>query len=550
MYWLITLGIVLYVAIWGVLTALPARKRLWHMALVRTGTIAASVIVSVPLSKFIAEKLSGFAWSFVEPNLGEDLQKFMGDVPLVDESIRMIVTLLIAPLLCIVLFLLIRGILNIIVYIVERVVPPLRKRSGRNTAIAMPIGAVNGILVAIITLIPLCGYVSLAAGTASAFDTDSSDDNQPVREEMAGELPDYDALMSEAPATSEDLSVSSELEGVNQILDIVEEVGSDPAIKALDAIGKPLFKWMTTGKLKDGTLSFSLAVELPHLTESAGELVEVIEDLEDEDFSKEDKDVLVHAIHTLLESDWVATIFADSVSGIADTWLEGDDFMGVKEPNVGSLLQPSLNVALRVLTTENADTLRQDMDTILEVLTELMAAGFLTDSPDYEHLMAALGENGLLSQLMATLNENSHMAPLATELKSLSVRVVSSVMGETLKNSTEYDPLIDNVADELNKVLEMSEEERKNVIQESVKQAFSEYDIAVPEDVALELSEQAITELGADGEIDSDELKDFLVDHIDEGMDIAGDAFDEDILDDNPNFDPDNLPDDLPDLDF
>lgn len=539
MYWLITLGLVLYVAVFGLLTALPARKRHWIMALVRTGVIAVSVIVSVPLSKVIAGKISDGIWGLVEPFLGADLQKFMGDVPLVDESVRLIVSLLIAPLVFIILFLLLRGILSIVVYIVERVVPPLRKRGLRNTAIAMPLGAVNGVLVAIITLIPLCGYASLAAGTANAFDAEPAVDDTPVQEEMAVEMPDYDAMVSDAPASAESLSVSSELEGLNSVLDVVGEVGSDPIIKALDTIGKPLFKWMTTGKLHNGEVSFSLTEELPHLTESAGELVEVVEGLEDKDFSTEDKDELVQVIRTLLESDWVATITSESIGNIADTWLAGEAFMGISEPNVGSLLQPSLTVALKVLSTENAETLRRDMDTVMEVLTELMTAGFLTDSPDYEQLLSALGENGLLSELMATLNENAHMAPLASELKSLSVRVVSSVMGDTLKNSTEYDPLIDNVAQELNNVLDLPAEERKEVVQETVKQAFAEYDIAVPEDVAIELSEQAITELGDDGEIGSDELKSYLVDHIDEGVDIADDAINEDFFEDNSDLVPD-----------
>ncbi len=539
MYWLITLGLVLYVAIIGLLTALPARKRHWIMAVVRTGIIAISAIVSVPLSKFISSKISNAIWGLVEPRLGDDLQKFMGDVPLVDESVRLIASLLIAPLIFIVLFLLFRGILGIVAIIVERVVPPLRKRGLRNTAVAMPIGAVNGILVAIITLVPLCGYVSLAAGMANAFDSKPTADNEAAQEEIVGEMPDYDALMSPTHASTEVLADSSELDGLNEVLDIVGEVGSDPVIKAMDAIGKPLFKWMTSGKLDNGKIPFSLTTDLPHLTKSAGELVDLMENQKDKDFSTEDKDALIHAMHTLLESDWVASVMAESISNITDTWLEGEAFMGIAPPNVGSLLQPSLDIALKVLSTEDADTLRRDMDTIMEVLTELMTAGFLTDTPDYEQLMTALGENGLLGELMTTLGENAHMAPLASELKSLSVRLVSSVMGDTLKNSTEYDPLIEEVAQELTGILDLPEEERKKVIQQSVKQAFADYDIAVPEDVVLELSEQAITELGGDGEIGSEELKNFLIDHIDEGADITDDVIGDDFFENNADLIPD-----------
>lgn len=519
---ILTMAIVVYVALIALLTALPARKRHWSMVLLRTGVIGASAIVSVPLSKLIADEIGQRLYGVVEPRLPADLQTFMGEVPLVAESAQLIVSLLIAPLLFLVLFLVLRAVLCLIVWIVERVVPALRERSLRNSAIAVPIGAVNGILVALVTLITLCGYVALSTDAISLL----GDQAEPLQEEILAPAPEHirvDALSYEieTPETTEDIQV---------VLDVSEEIGDNPLISVLNTVGTPLFHEMTSGTLEDGSIEFVLAEELPHLTESAGQLVDALERFEDEDVTKEDTEALMSAVQNLLSSDWVAEVAADSVSFIAETWQDGEAFMGMEAPQVGGMLQPVLDTALTVLSTESAENLRADVETVLTVMSDLMAAGLLSDDPDYQSMLEELGKDGLISRLMETLNANPHMAPLAEELKAVSVKIVSSVLGETLKNTEEYDPLIENVAGQLTDVIHMSKEERDPIVRDAVKSAFEEYGVTVPEDVAVEFSEKALAEVGEDGTVDADELKQYLIDNIDEGMELGDDIFgDEDI---------------------
>ena len=139
--------------------------------------------------------------------------------------------------------------------------------------------------------------------------------------------------------------------------------------------------------------------------------------------------------------------------------------------------------------------------------------------------MAKMGD-GFLSGLMNKLTSNPHMAPLAAEVQTLTVRVVSSVLGDALKNTDKYDGLIDQFAGKLDSVLEMAKEERSELLSDTVKQIFAEYEVDVPPEVVIELSEKAITELGADGKIDAEELKQFLIDHAGE-LDFAGDILDD-----------------------
>ncbi|MBQ9779850.1 MAG: hypothetical protein IJW00_02780 [Clostridia bacterium] len=530
MYAIITVAILVYIALIALLTALPARKRHWSMVLARTGIVMISALISVPLSKFIASKIGHWLYGVIEPMLSTDLQTFMGEVPLVAESAELIVGLLLAPILFLLLFIVIRAVLNLVIWIIERVIPKLRHRSLHNTAIAVPIGAVNGILVALVTLIPLCGYVAMGSSCLSVYHLFDEQGGPLPQKEVMASVPDHVLVepLSQENSADQDALINN-----------IENIGDSTVITVMNTIGLPLFEEMTSGTLDNGNIEFSLTKELPHLTDSAALLIPALGHILDEEVTQEEADALISAMQKLLSSDWVAEVAADSVSFMAEMWQEGNTFMLMNAPDVGDMLQPVLDTALTVLSTESADTLRADVETILTVLTDLMAAGFLEENPDYEALLINLGESGLLNRLMTTLNANLNMAPLATELKALSVRVVSSVLGETLKNTDQYDPMIDQVANELNKVIDLPKEEREAIVRESIQTAFVDHGVSVPEDVAVELSEKAIEDLGADGKITNDELKQYLIDHVGEGVGIAGDITQEngDIFGDVPDLD-------------
>ncbi|MBE6558922.1 MAG: hypothetical protein E7661_07975 [Ruminococcaceae bacterium] len=538
----ITTVILIYVLLSALLTALPTRKRHWMMALVRTGIIILSAVIAVPLSKTVGGVLGATLLDLLESSLPSDIIAFMEEVSLIGDSFELMIALLAAPLIFIVLFLVIRLFFSVVAWIVERVVPGLRDRSTRNTLIAMPIGAVNGILVALITLIPLCGYLTLATDTVEALNSIAAADE--VAEEREEKYEEYDKYMS-APGFEQlafgDIESETKYgndydknddknddkdrdddsdEEMDELIEAFEDIAANPAINTVNVVGAPLFDWMTTGTLKSGDvkITFSFNDELPHIGSAIGEMMDAAERLEDGEVSEKDKKVLTGALEHLLESDWIAMVVADSLGYMSDCWLAGESFLSVNPPRLNDMLQPVMNTALEVLSTESPETLREDVITVTDILTDLMIAGFLEGNVDYEKMLAALGNDGLLNDLLKTLEENEHMAPLADELRTLSVRVVSSVLGDTLKNTDEYDGLIDDMANELNDVLDLSPKKRKEVIAVSVKDAFANYDVDLPEDVAIEMSEKAIEELGKDGVIESDELKDYLVNNIDDGL--------------------------------
>ena len=152
------------------------------MAVVRIGITAVSAVAAIPLTKLLAELLSDTVYGLILPRLGSELETFLTEVPVGAEGMRVIAALIVSPILYLLVFLLLRWVVSIVAWIVEKCVPLLKKRSLR--VVSMPLGALNGILIAAVTLIPLCGYVVLGAHMLNTFVDSGLTDSAMVRDNV------------------------------------------------------------------------------------------------------------------------------------------------------------------------------------------------------------------------------------------------------------------------------------------------------------------------------------------------------------------------------
>jgi hypothetical protein len=216
--------------------------------------------------------------------------------------------------------------------------------------------------------------------------------------------------------------------------------------------------------------------------------------------------------------------------------LENKPFAGLNRPVLDPTLNPTVNRLLEVLSSENPETLEEDIHVILDMVGDLKIHGLLEKNADYTAMVKKMGESGLLTAMLAKLEESERLNVLASELKALSIRLVSNMLGVDKLMSGEYADMMGDVAGALTDSLSMSEAERDTLILDAVKNSYAEYGFDVPDEVALKMSHEMIDELGADGEITGDELTDYMVKFADEGFEIT------------PDMIPDELPEGIPDM--
>ncbi len=494
----------LYINVWGVIYMLGARKRSWIMATVRIGITIVSTVVSIPLAKLLASPLSKLVYSLLLEKTEGELDTFMARVPAMGEGLRVIVALVLAPILFVIVFLVIRFVIAMVMWIVEKKVPVLKERS--KLGLTMPLGALNGFLIGAVTLIPLCGFMAFGAKLLYTVE-DTGMMESAMMEEMVEDTGwDEDALVE----------VADTLDG--QIL-----------MKSIHVtIGKPVFKGLTTAKLdKDVThgekVKINLEKEFCGFVTTAGCFSEAVDTFSKEDFVEEDKEILFDAANSMFESDWVALMMTDTLVAMSETWLENESFIGMERPSLDATMNPTVNCVLEIMSEQEPETLREDMLIILDVIGDLMVYDILTDEMGYETLVQRLGQDSLLSSLLSKLEESPRLEALSVELKNLSIRLVTNMLGKELLESGEYDEMIGSVATSLTNVLELPKKERDAVIIESVRENFSAEGYDVPDDVVLEMSNKMIDELGKDGVITADELKTYMVEHAEEGFEITDD---------------------------
>ena len=514
---IVTLVIAVYALILAVVYMVKASKRSWVMSIVRIAVTVACAIAAIPLTRMLADLTADTVYDLLRPYLGDEIVSFLDQVPVGAEGMRVLAALLVSPILYLLVFLVLRWTVSLVVWIVEKCVPFLRRRSLR--VVSMPLGAVNGILVAVVTLIPLCGYLAFGTHLLDTVVDSGLMDSALVQENLPDDL------------TEEDVA------------ELSDAVGGHPVIVYVHGtVGEPVFTALTTAEL-DATnthgavLEMNLERELCGLLVTASHAMDVMESFEKADYTPADKDLLFATADSLFESEWIRILAADTLVAMSETWLENKPFAGIDRPVLDATLNPTVNRMLEIFATETPETLEEDIHILLDLVGDMKVNDLLQENADYTAMVQKMGQSGILTDMLDTLQESERLRTLADELKALAVRLVSNMLGVDKLQSGEYMDMMGDVASTLTDALQMPEAERDALLLNSIKENFAGQGFDVPDDVALKMSHQMIDELGADGEISPDELTDYLVNHADEGFDIMGDV---EI--------PDELPEGLPNV--
>ena len=511
-----TLIVALYAVLFSLVHMLKARKRSWIVAVVSLGITVLVAIVAVPLTHWLSELVVDLSYDYFHLYFIAELEAYFESVPVGAEGLRVLISLLATPLLYLPVFLLLRLVLSLIMKIVEVCVPALSRRTLRG--VSMPVGAINGLLIALVTLIPLCGYLTFCV---HLLDTAS------------------ETGLLEEPTVQESLP-----EGILDDVDyLYEVVGCHPVVTGIyNTVGEPLFTALTTTQMKNehthgSAVELNLEREVSGVLITASHALDVAEALEADTFEEEDKEALFATADSFFVSDWIRMVAADSLVALSEAWLANQPFVGLDRPSLDASLNPTVNRLLEILATETPETLEEDIHVLLDVVGDLLVHDLLHANGNYTEMVERMSQSGLLTDMVEKLEASERLCSLGDEMKALGVRLVSHMLGVDALQNGEYSEMMSGVASTLTDALELPEDERDALILDSVKGHFAEQGFDIPDEVTLKMSHHMIEELGADGEITEDELTEYMVEHAEEGFDIVGDA---EI--------PEELPEDLPDM--
>ncbi len=515
---IVTIAVLIYAGLLVLINLLLAGRKNWIMGCVRVGVTVVAALGAIPITLKIAEVLSGSVFDFLVPELGAEVNGFLTDVPIAGEGARVLVAMLASPILYLLVFILVRAVLSIIASIVGKLVPVLRGHKLRG--VAMLLGAANGLLIAVVTLIPLCGFIMLganllntvseAATTATAVAEGKADSASASTGDGVGVT--YLAIAEDNGA--EDNELADEITH-NPVAQIVFDLEKHPAIRAVyGSVGEPIFRMLTTSTLhasSSRSIPMNLENELMGVTRTVIYASSALDSIEKEDYTPDDKELLFLTADSVMESPWVKILATDTMVVMSEHWLDGEEFLGMSAPAPDPNVAPTFNRLLQILSTESEQVIETDLHTILDVMGDFLAYDLLSGEVDPTEMVKTLGTSGLMSTTLAKLEANPHLSPLSGEIRDMSVRMVANMLGTDSLTNGEHAPMIDNMASTLTDALVLSEEERDEMILDAVNTAFVDYGYEVPDELALELADQLVQECGQDDKIESEELTNFLV---------------------------------------
>lgn len=125
--------------------------------------------------------------------------------------------------------------------------------------------------------------------------------------------------------------------------------------------------------------------------------------------------------------------------------------------------------------------------------------------------MAIISENELIDKICDILDDNPRMRHIEKTVRNMTLNAVASVIDDLKKNITEYQMLMDDLADSLNDLKGMSDEKKLDVMTENALKYMKDYGVDVSDDVARVTAERMLEELSKEeGNITSERLMEFF----------------------------------------
>jgi hypothetical protein len=390
--------------------------------------------------------------------IAEQALEYAAISPTLVELVLQLSVAMLIPMLCLILFIVLALASGVIFSIVSLIKGIIRKKRAakqdddedderpRKSALsrlgAAGLGAVQGVIIVIMLLLPISCYLSIV---------------QPTLQELIAQ----DVLPADDPTI-----VMAE--------DIVAELDASPVLNVYRTLGGRA--------LSDSIMSMQVAgvnvkvsEELSSLIKLAQQAVELSK-TELPNYGVEQAAIISSIGDSFADSKLLAPIAGDVIYAATDAWLKGEPFVNIERPSLGEdgeILEPALTALLEILHDDAKETLllQADVKTVAELVSVLARNGVFANLSNTDALLETLGGN-VVSEMVTTLGNNQSMKRMIPEIMNIGVRAIGQVLSIPADAEQVYDSFMNDVADTLNDVRDLPEQERVQSLSAELETAF------------------------------------------------------------------------------
>lgn len=465
------LGVLLTVIIVNVVKALirGLKKTVGTLVAIILSAIIAgivTVIICKPSSSLI---ISAMEW--IKGVLPEGAAKDLFEINELGEAVSYYGTMLIAPIFFTIVYSLLSIILSIVCAILVKVIPPYKKPGMLlNRLGGAGVGLVCGVLVGAILLTPAVGMIG-AMGALEGSSLAEGDD------ETAG------------------------------FVTAMSDIANDPVVNVMSSVG--------CGPLYDLFASAEFEGEKVYLKEDLAVILTIVGDIQSLNGEIADyDDTQINALRDIISEMEKSALLENTVAGVFSTasgkWVAGEEFVGIAKFSAGELFDPVIDQLLVVMSTTDKNTIAADLGTMIDVFEIMIDSGILDEEGDYQSMLSKLGD-GVIANLLLTINANERMSPLADEITALSVRALATTLGLPKDADEQYNNLMNDIASTLESTNGLSEEERREAVHTELASAFDKHGIDIDGEAADNVTDSILADLGSLDQVDPSDVEEFFV---------------------------------------
>lgn len=489
---IVSIAVLLYLLIcfaWGTLRGVIKAR-------VRVIMIAASALVAVVTCIIMRNSLPAAdeALVMLETQIlpmipGVEPAEIMGYLELSPTLLELVLQLaagLILPLVCLLLFM----VLSFLTWIAYSIVVMVRGKKMKERTKEKKLGRlrggvwglVRGMIAVLIVMVPLCGYVDLAAPTmnnlANEGVIDASDPTmQMVMQEVDG--------LKKSPALSVSRVLGADL--INNALMKIRIDGQN--FRAEDELD-------------------SLVVLWTHISDLGGSEIS--------EYGPEEAAVIRAIADSFADSKLLAPIMGDVIYALTDAWMNDQAFMGMEKPEMGELFDPFMDELWFILhgDAKNSAALQADVRTVASLIATLAENGVFANLENTDALLASLSGGTVVKDMVTALGNNASMKRLIPQITNLGIRAVGQTLQIPENPQAVYDAFLNKVAASLNEVSAMEASARIAALTPQLDSAFDNAGIVVEDDILDFYSSSLIHDLidnNANGTVTSADVQAFFV---------------------------------------
>ena len=465
-------------------------------SLLRLITLVLAAIAAYALTGLLSGSLAEAVAPSLEEALSSDplLMDFVKSNPEMPALVGALSEMLVAPVLFFLCYFLLKP-LTMIVYLILRAL--LRAGKARSASSRLG-GAVMGLLIGVIGLVifsvPLIGYSDLIVRSVDELDNSGKS--------VLGEIVDYND-------------------------DYIKPIANAPLAKtAYDLLGDRLFDRMTVTEWNGKPTS--LEAEWFAILGVIREAQEVSQTPMAE-YGEAQSQSLHKLVDHVGESRILTYLGGNTVSGMAQAWLNGETYFGVNTLELGnSNAQLLLNGILRFFATTDPTLFASDLEFFVELFDLLVKHemfSLLGGDGGADAFVDKMVSSGFLEDIYAHISSNRRMDPIFKAVHDVGMNVLVSALGLPEQYRETYGQLMDDMVLALKDSVATNGTIDVGQLCDSLSRAFSDNGVdisaAAAEIIANGLSDEfTVDEL--QGGLDAEEITDRLIERFEGTESLEG----------------------------